>query len=255
MRYFIHLAYKGTAYRGWQRQSNTELSVQQILENAVTKMTGIKTTIMGCGRTDAGVHAMQFFAHFDYDGSWSFDPVERLNRVLPDDISVFEIIEVDKRAHSRYDAISRSYEYHMHFDKNPYLSTFSHYAEQIQPDISLMNQGLEMLKGMEDFRYMCLTPDRVNNTRCTIFEVSAAYSDDKKRLVIKFTANRFLKSMIRIITARLIALSTGRISWDTFVNVSNGKEKLKFYRMAYANGLHLSRIVYPYMEREAQVKW
>ena len=115
-----------------------------------------------------------------------------------------------------------------------------------------MNQGLEMLKGMEDFRYMCLTPDRVNNTRCTIFEVSAAYSDDKKRLVIKFTANRFLKSMIRMIVARLMALGEGRINIEEFADSKSNNQLLKFRTMAGPQGLHLSKIVYPYLERDVQ---
>ncbi|MBP6448411.1 MAG: tRNA pseudouridine synthase A [Saprospiraceae bacterium] len=255
MRYFIHLAYKGTFYRGWQRQINTEYSIQQILENAITKMTGTTTTIMGCGRTDAGVHAMQYFAHFDYEGVWAYDPVERLNRVLPDDISVFEIIEMPERAHSRYDAIKRSYEYHVHFEKNPYLETFSYYARDIKPDVEMMQKGLQYLKETEDFRYMCLTPDRVNNTLCTIYEASAEMIEDNKRLILKFTANRFLKSMIRIITGRLLALSTGKMSWYTFVNVSSGKEKLKFNLMAHPNGLHLTKVVYPYLDKEVRVRF
>ncbi len=83
MRYFMHLAYRGTAFSGWQRQSNTEKSIQALLENTLEKMTGQPITIMGCGRTDSGVHAMQYFAHFDCDEGWSYDPVERLNRMLP----------------------------------------------------------------------------------------------------------------------------------------------------------------------------
>jgi tRNA pseudouridine38-40 synthase len=102
---------------------------------------------------------------------------------------------------------------------------------------------------------MCLTPDRVNNTLCTIYEASAEMIEDNKRLILKFTANRFLKSMIRIITGRLLALSTGKMSWYTFVNVSSGKEKLKFNLMAHPNGLHLTKVVYPYLDKEVRVRF
>lgn len=254
MRYFIHLAYKGTAYRGWQKQSTTDLGIQQILESCLSKMTGKDISIMGCGRTDAGVHAMQFFAHFDLNVDWSYDPVERLNRMLPDDISVFELIPVEPRAHSRYDAIRRSYEYHIHFIKNPYLAQFSFYLSEV-PDFELIRKGLDIILKMEDFRYFCLTPDRVKNTKCTIYDASIHVSEDRNSIIIRFTANRFLKSMIRIITGYLLELGSGKIDLETFEAISEGKVMLKYPVIAYPHGLHLSRVVYPYLERKVNIKF
>lgn len=250
MRYFLHLAYRGTQYHGWQRQKNTSNSVQQILEDTLHKMTGHPIGIMGCGRTDTGVHAMQYFAHFDYGQVWTYDTVERLNRMLPQDIAVYDIIQVHKEAHTRYDATSRSYEYHMHLEKNPYLAPVSAYTRVSGIDFDAVKKGLEFIRNLQDFRHLCLTPDRYKNTFCTIYKAEINVSDDGKRICFRFTANRFLKSMIRIIVARLIALGEGKISMSVFENINLGNQKLRFRTLAFPQGLHLSKIIYPYLERD-----
>ncbi|MBK8517674.1 MAG: tRNA pseudouridine(38-40) synthase TruA [Saprospiraceae bacterium] len=255
MRYFLHLAYLGTAYNGWQKQINTQLCVQQILENALQKMTGEGMSVMGCGRTDTGVHAKQFFAHFDYEPNWNYDPVERLNRMLPDDISVFEIIPVEKRAHTRYDATFRSYEYHVHLEKNPYLARISTYLDTKKLDFEAIRKGLESIRNTTDFRHLCLTPDRYKNTICRISVAELEVSADSKMICFRFTANRFLKSMIRIMVARLIALGEGKIDLDTFADAQQGNQKLRFRTLAFPCGLHLSKVVYPYLEREVKASF
>ena len=252
MRYFLHLAYLGTAYKGWQKQSNTDLSIQTILEKAIQKMTGGKMSLMGCGRTDGGVHAKQFFAHFDYAGVWTYDPVERLNLMLPHDIAIFEIIEVDSRAHTRYDAVSRSYEYHIHFERNPYLEPFSSYFAVKILDLEVIKKGLHVIKNLEDFRHLCLTPDKFKNTICSIYKADFELSSDGKRMCFRFTANRFLKSMIRIIVARLMALGEGKIDIETFVDTNLSNQKLRFKSLANPQGLHLCKVIYPYLERDVK---
>lgn len=254
MRYFIHLAYRGTEYRGWQKQVTTDQCIQNVLEKAFLKMTGIPTVISGCGRTDVGVHAKQYFAHVDIDFDWIYDPAERINRILPDDISVFEFIRVDDRNHSRYDAISRTYEYHIHFEKDPYLAPLSLHTYQ-KLDYHLLDQGMNFIKQTEDFRYACLTPDRLKNTRCKIFDAGRILLHDENRLILTFTANRFLKSMIRMLVGRLLALSSSKISLTTFENIMTGQEVLKYPLMAYPHGLHLSKVVYPYLQRDLRVKF
>ncbi len=252
MRYFIHLAYLGTKYNGWQRQKNAYNSVQQILEDTLQKMTGKRLGIMGCGRTDAGVHAMQYFAHFDYDQEWTYDAVERLNRMLPADIAVYELIPVHKEAHTRYDATGRSYEYHLHLERNPYLAPVSAYTRVSDLDFDAMKQGLDFIKKLSDFRHLCLTPDRFKNTLCTIYQARLEVSEDGKRICFRFTANRFLKSMIRIMVARLIALGEGKITMSVFEDINLGNQKLRFRTLAFPQGLHLSKIVYPYLERDVK---
>jgi len=250
MRYFIHLAYRGTAYRGWQRQANLGSSVQQVLENTLGKMTGKTIGFMGCGRTDAGVHAIQYFGHFDYEETWTYDPIERLNRMLPKDISVYELIPVHDRAHSRYDAEKRSYEYHLHTEINPFLAPVSSFYNNITSlDIDAMKIATEGLKNLTDFRHLCLTPDKFNNTFCIMHEAEILVSDNGKQLCFRFTANRFLRSMIRIMVSRLLALGQGEISLDEFNDTSRNNQSFTFRTLAFPEGLHLSRIVYPYLER------
>ena len=250
MRYFFHLAYRGSNYNGWQRQINTEKSIQQVLETTLEKMTGEYRSIMGCGRTDTGVHAKQYFAHFDYEDEWSYDPVVRINRMLPDDISVYEVIPVPQRAHARYDAISRSYEFHIHLERNPYLATFSSYYELAPLNYDAIKQGLNAILDIKDFRHLCLTPDRFKNTLCDVSFADLEISEDAKRLCFRFTSNRFLKSMIRIIVSRLLALGEGKISLDLFKDINIGNQQLKYRTLAFPQGLHLSKIVYPYLERD-----
>lgn len=255
MRYFLHLAYRGTSYHGWQKQLNTNLSIQQIIEDRLQSMTGENISLMGCGRTDTGVHAMQYFAHFDYEKEWVYDPIERLNRMLPDDISVYELIAVDKRAHSRYDATERSYEYHLHLERNPYLAPFSTYVLQKEYNYGLIRDGLQILLQTKDFRHLCLTPHKFKNTFCTLSVAMVEISEDGKRMCFRFTANRFLKSMIRIIVARLLALGEGKISLEEFSDTSKGNQSFKFRPLAYPQGLHLKKIVYPYMEKDVKASF
>jgi tRNA pseudouridine38-40 synthase len=249
MRYFLHLSYVGTHYAGWQRQNNDKLpSVQGVIESSLSKMTSNDITIMGCGRTDSGVHAMQYFAHFDFEGDWTYDPVERLNKMLPADIRIYDIIAVEPRAHSRYDAISRSYEYYFHTDHNAYLHPYSSYFGAMDLDLDAINLGLKSIKAMTDFRYLCFTPDRLNTTICHLTDASLICSPDNHLYCFHFSANRFLKSMIRIIVSRLLHLGTGKISFEEFESINHGKSKLRFPTLAYPQGLHLSAIKYPYLE-------
>lgn len=252
MRYFIHLAYRGTAFSGWQRQSNTEKSIQALLEKTLEKMTGQPISIMGCGRTDTGVHAMQYFAHFDYGDEWNYDPVERLNRMLPQDISIYEVISVHDRAHSRYDAIKRSYEYHLHQQPNPFLAPFSTYYMLDELDIGAIRSGLDIIRSIDDFRHLCLTPDRFKNTLCTMYQAELSVSEDGMRLCFRFTANRFLKSMIRIIVSRLLALGEGKITLTQFEDINTGNQQLRYRTLAFPQGLHLTKVIYPYLERDVR---
>jgi len=244
------MAYLGTQYKGWQRQINTQQSVQEVLENTFNKMTGTKMSIMGCGRTDVGVHALQYFAHFDFEKEWDYDPLERINRMLPNDIAVYEFIPVHDRAHTRYDALRRTYAYHIHLEKNPYHTSFSTYYETKELDLGLIQTGLESLLTVKDFKHLCLTPDRFDNTLCTLTEAKMESSFDGKKLCFRFASNRFLRSMIRIIVARLLALGEGKISLETFMDEKISNQQLNIRNLAFPQGLHLTKIVYPYLDRE-----
>jgi tRNA pseudouridine38-40 synthase len=171
---------------------------------------------------------------------------------LPDDISVYEVLPVHPNAHARYDAIKRSYEYHLHLDPHPFLSIFSSLHTKSLIAIEKMEIGLASLLKIDDFRYLCLAPDRSKNTLCKIYEASLEVSTDQKRFVFNFTANRFLKSMIRIIVGRLLLVGEGKISLKEFDDLNTGKMKLPYPVIAFPQGLHLTKIEYPYLTRQVK---
>ncbi|HRO09475.1 MAG TPA: tRNA pseudouridine synthase A [Saprospiraceae bacterium] len=250
MRYMLHLAYVGTRYTGWQRQATQYDNVQSVLEKHLSGILGHHTTLNGCGRTDAGVHAIQYFAHFDTDRTLDFDVVARCNHILPQDIRIYDIIPVHELAHARFDAIERSYIYHIHTHPNPYTQPYSTWYLADYLNIGIMQEGLAALVKMHDFRYLCRTPDRVGNTVCSLTEAALYYDAIQSTLLFRFTANRFLKSMIRMMVARIIELGTKRISMDIFLDINEGRARLPYPTVAYPQGLHLYKIRYPYLDLE-----
>lgn len=252
MRYFLHLAYLGSNYNGWQRQKNTQNCIQTHIEAAFLKTIKSDTPIIGCGRTDAGVHAKQFFAHFDLEKELPEAFVQKLNWILPSDIAIFEVLAMSEKAHARYDAIKRSYEYHLHFEKIPLIYNISSYYFIKKLDIDFIKQGLDHIVQLKDFYHLCLTPDRNKNTSCDIFEASLTVSEDEKSMYFTFTANRFLKSMIRMIVARLLALALKKISFDEFCDSKISNQSMPFDTLAFPQGLHLTKVIYPYLHLETK---
>ena len=129
MRFILKLSYNGTAYHGWQKQENAN-SVQSMIENALKKVTGLEVDIMGCGRTDTGVHAACYFAHFKLDDEPDSELVYKLNSVLPNDIAIEQCKKADANFHARFDAVSREYRYFIHFQKNPFLINQSYFVSK-----------------------------------------------------------------------------------------------------------------------------
>src|SRR5690606_28072877 len=134
IRYFIHLGFDGSSYSGWQRQKNTTNTVQEVIEQTLFQIFKQKITVYGCGRTDAGVHASQYVIHIDLDAVPEFDLKFRMNKLLPDNIVVFEIIEVNENQHCRYDAVARTYDYFIHWKKDPVLINYSAFYEDLTLD-------------------------------------------------------------------------------------------------------------------------
>lgn len=252
MRYFLYLSYVGTQYAGWQRQTNTDRGIQALIESKISILLRQNTTVIGCGRTDAGVHAMQYFCHFDTTIDLSGEFVLKLNKMLPKDICVNDVIRVDNDAHARYDALSRAYIYHIHTRPNPFIWPYSGYYEVNNLNLDLMNLGIKYISEMEDFRHVCLTPDRSKTTICRMTDCSIFSNEDSTRILIQVTADRFLKSMIRIMVARLIELGAGRITLDDFIGINTGKKTLSYKTIAYPEGLHLYSVKYPYLELEVK---
>jgi len=211
-RYFIKLAYNGARYHGWQIQENA-VSVQEVITKAVRLIWNKEFKMIGCGRTDTGVHAAEFFAHFDLEEEKGQDELNelafRLNRYLPDDIVIYSIFAVKPGLHSRYDALSRTYEYHIHTLKDPFLNEFSWFVHQ-KLDIDLMNRGGELIKEYDDFTSFSKANVKRKTNFCKIF--SARWELTGHRLIFTITADRFLHDMVRAIVGTLIDLGQYKIS-------------------------------------------
>ena len=246
MRYFLHIAYNGKSYRGWQRQPNV-VTVQEVLEKALQAMFHQKISCMGCGRTDAEVHASQFFLHIDVATSWDFDSIFRLNKMLPDDIAVFDFIPVASTAHAQLDAVERTYDYFIHFYKDPFLNNRSSLYLLKELDFEAMKNAANLLLQYTNYRSFCKRPDLYKHTLC---EVSAArlFIDKKQdRLRFQITANRFLQTMIRSIMGRLLEVGKKQLSLDSFESILAKQKTLKHNSLAYPQGLYLSKVNYPYL--------
>ena len=164
MRYFIHLGFDGSNYSGWQKQNNTLNTVQEVIEQTLFHLFKKVVTAYGCGRTDAGVHASQYVIQINLDEAPVFDLKYRLNKNLPDDIAVFEIIEVKEEQHCRYDAVARTYDYFIHWKKDPVLIRYSSFYEDLILDFDLMRESAALILETKDFKPLCKQADLYNNT-------------------------------------------------------------------------------------------
>lgn len=250
-RYFIELAYNGKPYHGWQLQQNS-LSVQAVLENALSKL--LRTTIatIGCGRTDTGVHASQYYAHFDIeneidDAMFLF----KLNRVLDEHIAVKRLIaDIPPTAHARFDATYRAYDYYLHFQKNPFKDNFSYYYAWLSLlDIGAMQQAAAILLRYNDFPMFCKTGGGAKTTLCSIYESVLSFDEATQTMRFHIAANRFLRGMIRLIVGALIMVGRGKMSIMEFEQTLENKD-FRFAKLnisAPPQGLFLSEVRYPYI--------
>ncbi len=241
-RYFISISYKGSNYRGWQRQPNV-VSVQESLELHLSNLNDKKIALWGCGRTDAGVHARTFYAHFDSEKQWNSEHVFYLNKSLPGDIVIRDIFEVDSQAHAQHDVISRTYSYHLHFNPNPFLSELSTLYEGPSMQTAPILKTLDFLKGNKDFSIFCKNPSRYRHTICRMSEAKLYASQEKWRM--EFTANRFLKGMVRLIVARLIEIGQEKMTPQQFQAHQTYQKPFRYQWSAYPQGLFLDRVEYP----------
>lgn len=242
MRYFLQLSYHGKNYSGWQRQENA-VSVQQTLEENLSKIFASPIELVGCGRTDAGVHAQDYFAHFDTDKNVPENFLYRINSMLPDDIAIHDFFQVKPDLHARFDAISRTYKYYIHFEKNPFLEEQSFLFNQ-QPDIEKMNHCIQQLFGEHDFSTFEKKGSDNKTSVCTL--ENAYWEQTETGLVFTITANRFLRNMVRRITAALLLAGVGKMNEQDLVNAVLNKESLEVKLAVPAKGLFLWKIEYEF---------
>ncbi len=244
MRYFIEFAYKGTNYHGWQIQPEA-ISVQEVLTKATNLILKDSFELVGAGRTDAGVHASQMYAHFDTEVDFnSEDAVRKINSYLPEDIAVFRIFPVSADAHTRFDATARTYEYHIHLKKNVFSKDLSWYHFR-KLNIDKMNEAAKILLEYEDFECFSKTHTDVFTFNCTITEAHWQLSNDN--LVFTISANRFLRNMVRAIVGTLINIGLEKIEVQEMRTIIESKNRGKAGFSVPAHGLYLTKVSYPYI--------
>lgn len=247
MKYFLHLAYNGTRYRGWQRQAKVK-SVQATIEDNLRKLFHSELTIHGCGRTDAGVHASQYYAHFVVEQEIDFDLVYKLNRMLPNDIVIYDLLPVPPKANAQLDAIGRTYEYNIHLSKDPFLHNKSSCYDLVELDLEIMETATKLFPKYSDFRFFCLQPDSHNHTRCDLRSVEMFVNSSRDRIRLVFTADRFLRGMIRIIVGRLLEVGQGKISLEELEASLKLEKPNRWLKSAYPEGLYLAGVEYSLRE-------
>ena len=246
-RFFLELAYDGTAYHGWQVQENA-VSVQEKLNEALQKILRFPIETIGAGRTDTGVHAKQLFVHIDVPIGQIPNKdrfLHSLNALLPPDIAAHRMILVHPEAHSRFDATMRSYEYHIHVGKNPFLQHKSWQLREL-PDIARMNQAANLLLGTHDFACFSKSHTQVHTNICTLSE--AYWEVNETGLVFHVSANRFLRNMVRAIVGTLLDISWKQKAPESILEVLASKDRSKAGTSVPAHGLYLTKVLYPYID-------
>jgi tRNA pseudouridine38-40 synthase len=243
-RYFIFLSYDGTNYCGWQVQPNA-ITVQEKLNKALETILKHTVVTLGAGRTDTGVHARFFVAHFDSDHDnlhLNLKIVYQLNRLLPNDIAIQKITKVKPEAHARFDATARSYEYTIAKNKNPFLQRFSYQYDK-PLNIDLLNECASVILQNEDFQSFCKYNSDNKTHICKVTESQwIEYSD---KYIFYITANRFLRNMVRALVGTMLEVEKGKISINDFKSIFSKKDRIYAGQSAKAEGLALTNIIYP----------
>ena len=245
MRYFIELSYNGKNYHGWQIQPNA-ISIQEKLTDAINTLLQDSISVVGAGRTDAGVHATQMFAHFDTGIPLRKDFSHRLNSILPNDIVIHQTIPVAPDAHARFDAIERSYIYKIWLGRNPFLLDTSRQLSFTNIDIDAMNAAAKILLEYEDFECFSKVKTDVYTFLCKI--THAEWILDHQTLTFHISADRFLRNMVRAIVGTLIDIGLGKKTIDDFVEIIESKNRSKAGVSVTAKGLFLTKVAYTYIQ-------
>ena len=241
-RYFIQLSFKGTRYHGWQIQKNAH-SVQAELEKALSTVMMQKITATGCGRTDTGVHAKEFYAHFDLPGKDKFEKdIFRINGCLPHDIAIQQVTRVNPNAHARFDAVSRTYQYFISRTKDPFNIDGAYYLYG-NLDVQLMNRAAKILFDYNDFTCFSKSGTQVKTNDCEI--TGAGWVSDGDLLIFTITANRFLRGMVRAIVGTMIETGKKKITMDEFRKIIERKNRSDAGHSVPAHGLYLTEVIYP----------
>lgn len=262
-RYFIEISYDGGPFNGWQIQPNGT-TVQQKLDEALSTIFREKIETLGCGRTDTGVHASQFYAHFDREKLGGVEKVKKvesvahdselrtqdsklirgINAILPYEIAAKQLILVHENAHARFDAAQRSYAYYMHFEKNPFLRKYS-WLYPGKPNVNLMNEAAAILKGYTDFSCFSKSNTQTFTNNCSVKR--AEWVEENGQLIFHITADRFLRNMVRAIVGTLVEIGMGKLPVEAMHEIIASKKRSEAGVSVPACGLFLTEVKYPYL--------
>lgn len=243
-RYFIFLSFRGTAYNGWQIQPGKH-TVQGVLTKALGTVLSSQITVTGAGRTDTGVHASFFCAHFDaarYDLDSDAQLLYNLNGILPDDIAVSRIVKVKPEANARFDALSRTYTYTVTRVKDPFCSDTA-WLLYWQLDVERMNEAAAILLKHSDFTSFSRLHGSNKTNICRVSH--ARWHEEADKLIFTITADRFLRNMVRAVVGTLIPAGRGKLALNDFEAILQGKNRSLAGQSAPAHGLSLTAIEYP----------
>lgn len=241
MRYFLDISYNGAAYHGWQRQANAH-TVQQEIEEGLSRILGAQIGITGSGRTDTGVHAKKQIAHFDAETELPESQIQyKLNGLLPDEVAINSCRKVQPEAHARFDAQERGYHYYIHQKKTPFLVGQSYYFSH-SLNVERMNEAAQKLLGKQDFESFSRVKTEVNNFFCEI--LTANWYRENDQLIFNVRANRFLRGMVRALVGTLLEVGRGKLTVEDFVTIIAAKNRTKAGRAVPPHGLYLSEVNY-----------
>jgi tRNA pseudouridine38-40 synthase len=243
VRYFLHLAYDGTRYHGWQVQPNT-LTVQQELDRCLSQVLRQPVFCLGSGRTDTGVHASHQVAHFEAELPETLDIktlLYRLNRALPPDIAAYALHPVPPQAHARFSADARTYEYYVRQVPDPFSVGRALYLD-LDLDVASMNEAAAHLLGSRDFTAFSKVKGGENHYVCVVYE--AGWHQMPGGLVFRIRANRFVRGMVRLVVGTLLSVGRGKITPAQFQQILWAQSRVDASGAAPAQGLYLSRVEY-----------
>lgn len=238
-RYFLEVAYKGTNYSGFQKQQNAN-TIQAEIEKAFLTLYRQPVLLTGSSRTDAGVHALQNYFHFDFEPEMHAKFLYKMNALLPIDIVLKKVHKMPPDAHSRFDAISREYEYRIYRFKDPFLFGEALYYPY-KLELSLMNEAAELLKNQTGFFAFAKTNTQVNNYNCSIYKSVWLLKDDC--LIYNIEGNRFLRGMVRLLTASMLQVGRGNLTLKDFAHFFSSNQKCGF--SIPSHGLFLKAVTFP----------
>ena len=244
-RYFIHLAYDGTNYKGWQIQPNGN-TVQAELSKALSTILRIEISIVGAGRTDTGVHARNFYAHFEIDCNYDVNEltqlVYKINRFLPTDISIYRIFKVADDLHARFSALTRTYKYYISLNRDPFVRDYAWYRFG-ELDVNAMNEAADLLLKVIDFTSFSKLHSQTKTNNCKVS--CAKWEVTSSGLVFTITADRFLRNMVRAVVGTLIEVGLHKVTLPEFVHIIDSKDRGSAGESVPACALFLENIKYP----------